>query len=85
MATPDDLEEFRACQQGFHGRLLEWSDISRGAKHWIHGPDENARMIGMTPLMCGQKSEDEGLYAVHHRHWANAMSRAVELESRGSK
>jgi benzoate/toluate 1,2-dioxygenase alpha subunit len=85
MATPDDLEEFRACQQGFHGRLLEWSDISRGAKHWIHGPDENARMIGMKPLMCGQKSEDEGLYAVHHRHWATAMSRAVELESRGSK
>ena len=37
MATPDDLEEFRACQQGFAGRAMEWNDMSRGAKHWIEG------------------------------------------------
>jgi benzoate/toluate 1,2-dioxygenase alpha subunit len=82
MATPDDLEEFRACQEGYNGRVAEWSDISRGAKHWIHGPDENANLLGMTPVMCGLRQEDEGLYGVHHRYWVEAMQRAVESEEK---
>jgi len=80
MATPDDLEEFRACQEGYNGRLAEWSDISRGAKHWIHGPDENANILGMKPIMCGLRQEDEGLYGVHHRHWMESMRHAIESE-----
>jgi benzoate/toluate 1,2-dioxygenase alpha subunit len=35
MATPDDLEEFRACQAGYAGIALEWNDMCRGSKHWI--------------------------------------------------
>ncbi len=31
MGTPDDLEEFRACQQGYNAGNLPWSDLSRGA------------------------------------------------------
>lgn len=83
MATSDDLEEFRACQEGYNGRLAEWSDISRGAKHWIHGPDENANILGMKPVMCGLRQEDEGLYGVHHRYWVDAMSRAIDSEDKG--
>nr|WP_276110639.1 SRPBCC family protein [Halomonas sp. JS92-SW72] len=26
MGTPDDLEEFRGCQDGYHGALAEWND-----------------------------------------------------------
>lgn len=83
MATPDDLEEFRACQEGFAGDYLMWNDMCRGATHWIEGADENARVLGMTPLMSGARAEDEGLYPVQHRYWAEVMARAVETESQG--
>ena len=26
MATPDDLEEFRSCQQGYQGSVVGWND-----------------------------------------------------------
>jgi benzoate/toluate 1,2-dioxygenase alpha subunit len=45
MATPDDLEEFRACQQGFKGIALEWNDMCRGSEHWIEGADDAAKEI----------------------------------------
>ncbi|WP_385960845.1 Rieske 2Fe-2S domain-containing protein [Thauera sinica] len=82
MATPDDLEEFRACQEGFMGRNLEWNDLSRGATHWIVGGDENAASIGMKPLMSGVRVEDEGLFVAQHRYWLEAMTQAVEREAK---
>ncbi|VDL18270.1 2-halobenzoate 1,2-dioxygenase large subunit [Pseudomonas aeruginosa] len=42
MATPDDLEEFRSCQQGYQGSVVGWNDLSRGAEHWIEGADAAA-------------------------------------------
>ncbi|MDO6749977.1 benzoate 1,2-dioxygenase large subunit, partial [Gilvimarinus sp. 1_MG-2023] len=62
MATPDDLEEFRACQEGFKAGGLPWNDMCRGATHWIDGPDDAAKAIDLKPVMSGAKSEDEGLY-----------------------
>ncbi|WP_019448956.1 benzoate 1,2-dioxygenase large subunit [Cupriavidus sp. BIS7] len=78
MATPDDLEEFRACQQGYSGPALAWNDMCRGATHWIDGPDEAAQRIGLNPVMSGLRTEDEGLYTVQHRYWLETMKRAVE-------
>lgn len=80
MATPDDLEEFRACQIGYMGKAAMWNDLSRGAKHWIQGPDEGAAAIGMKPLMSGAKTEDEGLFAVQHRYWMETMQRHMAGE-----
>jgi benzoate/toluate 1,2-dioxygenase alpha subunit len=80
MATPDDLEEFRACQEGYAGRALEWNDMSRGAKHWIEGADDAARAIGLKPVMSGVKTEDEGLYTVQHRYWLDEMKKALRAE-----
>ena len=80
MATPDDLEEFRACQEGFMGRSAPWNDMSRGAKHWIQGADESAKEIGLKPLLSGARAEDEGLFVVQHRHWLATMQKAVEQE-----
>ncbi len=80
MATPDDLEEFRACQIGYMGKAAMWNDLSRGAKHWIQGPDEAAVSIGMKPLMSGAKAEDEGLFAVQHRYWMETMQRHMAAE-----
>ena len=62
MATPDDLEEFRSCQIGYMGNAAPWNDLSRGATHWIDGPDEAAASIGLNPVLSGAKTEDEGLF-----------------------
>ncbi|MCO5785742.1 benzoate 1,2-dioxygenase large subunit [Pseudomonas sp. G11-1] len=80
MGTPDDLEEFRACQQGYNAEGLKWNDMSRGAAHWIEGADEGAQRIDLQPTLSGAKPEDEGLYVTHHQHWVEEMLRAVETE-----
>ena len=81
MATPDDLEEFRACQMAMMGRAAHWNDLSRGAKHWIAGPDATAEAIGLKPLMSGVRKEDEGLFVVQHKYWQQAMQRALAAEA----
>ena len=77
MGTPDDLEEFRACQQGYAGADDLWNDLSRGAPMWIDGPDENARAQGFRPILSGERSEDEGLFIRQHEYWAEALTRAL--------
>jgi benzoate/toluate 1,2-dioxygenase alpha subunit len=81
MATPDDLEEFRACQNGYGAAAAPWNDMSRGAQHWIHGPDEHAAALGMNPVLSGKRTEDEGLFAVQHAHWVQRMQTAVAAEA----
>jgi benzoate/toluate 1,2-dioxygenase subunit alpha len=83
MATPDDLEEFRACQMAMMGRAARWNDMCRGAKHWIEGADDAAKAIGLQPLMSGTRTEDEGLFVVQHKHWQQVMQRALASEDQG--
>ena len=80
MGTPDDLEEFRGCQQGYEARGMRWNDMSRGAAHWMEGPDDYAKGVGMDTVASGIKPEDEGLYVHHHKHWVEEMLNAIELE-----
>ena len=80
MATPDDLEEFRACQQGYAGAALPWNDMCRGATHWVPGADPAAQEIGLKPVLSGVKTEDEGLYTEQHRYWLESLQRAVQTE-----
>jgi benzoate/toluate 1,2-dioxygenase alpha subunit len=77
MATPDDLEEFRACQMSYQASAARWNDMSRGAAHWIEGADEAATSIGLKPLLSGMKTEDEGLFVIQHRQWQQAMKTAL--------
>ncbi len=80
MGTPDDLEEFRACQEGYNASNVKWNDMSRGAAHWIEGADEAAKRAGFEPVLSGALPEDEGLYIKHHEHWVNEMLGAIEKE-----
>ncbi|HEX7854521.1 MAG TPA: Rieske 2Fe-2S domain-containing protein [Sphingobium sp.] len=80
MGTPDDLEEFRACQTGYAGADTLWNDLSRGAMHWVEGPDDNARAVGLHPLLSGERSEDEGLFVRQHEYWADALKSALIRE-----
>ncbi len=83
MGTADDLEEFRACQQGYAGISALWNDLSRGAPLWINGPDENAQKMGINPLLSGERSEDEGLFVRQHEYWARTMRQALASEKNG--
>ena len=81
MATPDDTEEFRATQRGYAGgRFAKWNDLTRGAKQWITGPDEDARAIGLNPILSGARTEDEGLFVVQHSQWVARMNAAITDE-----
>ncbi|NTV72099.1 MAG: benzoate 1,2-dioxygenase large subunit [Azonexaceae bacterium] len=80
MATPDDLEEFRACQEGFEAGYFEWNDMSRGAEHWVEGPDAEADKINLKPILSGIKTEDEGLYVAQHTYWLEQMHKALAAE-----
>jgi len=80
MGTPDDLEEFRACQDGYQAKSAAWNDLSRGARHWIDGPDENAVTLGLNPVLSGSKGEDEGLFVKQHAYWAQSLRNAVKSE-----
>ena len=82
MGTPDDLEEFRACQHSYMAQTARWNDLSRGVTHWIKGPDEGARAIGLNPIMSGPRTEDEGLFTIQHEYWADTMKRAVAAEQK---
>lgn len=80
MGTPDDLEEFRACQTSYTGAGTLWNDLSRGALRWLDGPDDNARAIGLQPLLSGERTEDEGLFVRQHEYWAKVLGKALETE-----
>ena len=83
MGTSDDLEEFRACQTAYAGSAPLWNDMSRGAPLWIHGADDNARRMGLNPLISGERSEDEGLFVCQHEYWARVMRDALAREKTG--
>ena len=85
MGTADDLEEFRSCQTGYAGRAAPWNDLSRGAPLWMDGPDDNARRMGIHPLLSGGRSEDEGLFVCQHDYWSRAMRKAVRQERDGAQ
>lgn len=80
MGTADDLEEFRACQEGYSALNAPWNDLSRGAPLWVKGPDENAKQLGINPLLSGERSEDEGLFVCQHEFWLSVMKNALEQE-----
>jgi benzoate/toluate 1,2-dioxygenase alpha subunit len=82
MATPDDLEGFRSCQLTFQATAAPWNDMSRGAEHWLTGPDEVALALDMPGVIsAGLKHEDEGLYPVQHGYWLDTMRAAVAREN----
>jgi len=83
MGTPDDLEEFRSCQKAYEGAGELWNDLSRGATHWIAGPDDNAKVLGLEPLLSGGRSEDEGLFVRQHEYWARTLIAALDRQGGG--
>jgi benzoate/toluate 1,2-dioxygenase alpha subunit len=80
MGTPDDLEEFRSCQESYLANAMPWNDVSRGAEHWIYGPDEHATAMGINPKLSGIRTEDEGLFLMQHHYWSDILKAGLEKE-----
>ncbi|OZF35234.1 benzoate 1,2-dioxygenase large subunit [Rhodococcus sp. 14-2483-1-1] len=81
MATPDDLEEFRSCQLTFQATNAPWNDMSRGAEHWLTGPDPVAEALDMPGVIsAGVKNEDEGLFPVQHGYWRKTLLAALDKQ-----
>lgn len=80
MGTPDDLEEFRACQSAYGGTGELWNDLSRGATRWIAGADENAKAMNMRPLLSSERSDDEGLFVRQHGYWSTALLAGIDAD-----
>ncbi|PRZ21170.1 Rieske 2Fe-2S domain-containing protein [Flavobacterium granuli] len=80
MGTPDDLEEFRSCQESYLSNEMPWNDVSRGAEHWVYGPDEHATAMGINPKLSGIRTEDEGLFLMQHQYWAETLKKALDSE-----
>ncbi|MDB4476432.1 MAG: Rieske 2Fe-2S domain-containing protein [Halieaceae bacterium] len=80
MATPDDLAAFNQSQQGFEGKGAKWSDMSRGAAHYISGADEYAKELGLNPVGSGSQLEDEGIMVAQHRRWLQLMEKGQREE-----
>ncbi|OCX65623.1 benzoate 1,2-dioxygenase large subunit [Thioclava sp. SK-1] len=81
MGTPDDLEEFRACQEAYAAADGVWNDLSRGATRWVNGPDDNARAMGMNPILSAERAEDEGLFVRQHEFWSETLLAALKRET----
>jgi len=84
MGTPDDLEEFRSCQKAYEGAGELWNDLSRGATHWIDGADDNAKAMGLEPMLSGSRSEDEGLFVRQHEYWMRTLIAAIDRDGGGN-
>ena len=81
MATPDDLEESRSCHETYLATAAPWNDMSRGAAHWIEGPDEDAKALGMDPVSSGAEIRGRGSYPVKHGYWKQQLQKGLDTEA----
>ena len=80
LATPDDVTEFDAAQQGYHATIAPWQDFDFGMKEAIKGPDEEAKALGFNPLYSAPKCHYETLYHGEYRHWLKMLSEGLVRE-----
>jgi benzoate/toluate 1,2-dioxygenase alpha subunit len=84
MGTPDDLEEFRACQSAYEGAGGLWNDLSR-VRVVDCRPDANATAMGLEPILSGERSEDEGLFVRQHEFGPKCCARRSKPKLSKSK
>ncbi len=78
MATPDDLSEFEACQDGFQARYVAWQQgYDRDMTRMIRGADDLAQQLGINPESSGPHVMDETLYYGQYREWRRLISCGV--------
>ncbi|MFZ5491755.1 MAG: aromatic ring-hydroxylating oxygenase subunit alpha [Pseudomonadota bacterium] len=74
MATPDDLREFEACQEGNRGLAGSQQHLDRGLARVQFEPDEAARSIGAAPHSLGPDWADENIFHSFYRRWQQLLT-----------
>lgn len=81
IATPDDLTEFDACQNGYAAvRSAPWQDFDRGMKRRVMGADALAQELGFAPDVSAPNVADETLYHGEYRQWLKLLSEGMRRE-----
>ena len=75
LATSDDVISLDTAQAGSYGREAGWNAFDRGMHALHHGPDAEARALGMNPVMSGATWDHECTYLGFYRHWADLLAR----------
>jgi benzoate/toluate 1,2-dioxygenase subunit alpha len=73
MATSDDVAALEDTQEGGNGRAARWNDLCRGMADMTHGPDADARAIGMAAVTSSPNWDHETLFHGFYRHWQEMM------------
>ncbi|HEY8856973.1 MAG TPA: aromatic ring-hydroxylating dioxygenase subunit alpha [Rugosibacter sp.] len=81
IATPDDLTEFDACQNGYNAaRSAPWQDFDRGMKRRVVGADALAQELGFAPQVSAPNVADETLYHGEYRQWLKLLEEGMRRE-----
>ena len=84
MATPDDLDLFDTCQQGFAGARAWLQGYERGMTAWESQPDRHAQAMGIRPAgtLRGntQMGSEVGLRS-YWREWRRLMHAGMSSEN----
>ncbi|HWL30201.1 MAG TPA: benzoate 1,2-dioxygenase large subunit, partial [Burkholderiaceae bacterium] len=83
MATPDDLAEFEASQNGYRGTLARWNDFARGALLRRDGTDDLAKLGGFDCVASGANIDNEGVFVTQHRAWRQRIVDALAEQRHG--
>lgn len=70
MGTPDDIEAFDSCTEGYQVKAAPWNDLSRGMHREVHSLDLEA--IG--PFEVASGITDDTLYRGLYRYWTQRLA-----------
>lgn len=77
MATSDDVISLDVAHAGCEGRASQWTEFIRGMETIIHGPDADARALGIEPVSSNPGWDLETPYWGLYRTWRDRLNKAA--------
>ena len=78
MVTADGIAVLESTHESCKALTNRWSDMTRGLSTLVHGPDDAAKELGITPEVSANDSFDEINLQAIYRHWSRLMGSAHE-------
>lgn len=73
MGTPDDIEAFDSCTEGYRATAAPWNDLSRG----MHREATELDLGAVGPFEVAGNITDDTVYRGLYRWWVEAMCRGL--------
>nr|WP_239028467.1 Rieske 2Fe-2S domain-containing protein [Pseudonocardia acidicola] len=74
MGTPDDIEAFDSCTEGYRAGAAPWNDLSRG----MHREATDLDLAAIGPFETAGNITDDTVYRGLYRWWVGAMCRGLD-------